>query len=57
LVKLRYFVGFSLEETAAALGLSPRSAGRLWAFSRAWQRHAIEIERGRRGQAEVRSAQ
>lgn len=45
LVKLRYFVGFSLEETAAALGLSPRSAGRLWAFARAWLRHAIEGER------------
>jgi len=50
LVKLRYFVGFSLEETAAALGLSPRSAGRLWAFARAWLRHAIESERvGPRG--------
>jgi RNA polymerase sigma factor (TIGR02999 family) len=45
LVKLRYFVGFSLEETAAALGLSPRSAGRLWAFARAWLRQAIESER------------
>jgi RNA polymerase sigma factor (TIGR02999 family) len=46
LVKLRYFVGFSLEETAAAMGLSPRSAGRLWAFARAWLRHALESERG-----------
>ena len=45
LVKLRYFVGFSLEETAMALGLSPRGAGRLWAFARAWLRHAIERER------------
>lgn len=45
LVKLRYFVGFSLEEAAAALGLSSRSAGRLWAFARAWLRQAIEGER------------
>jgi RNA polymerase sigma factor (TIGR02999 family) len=45
LVKLGYFVGFSLEESAAALGLSPRSAGRLWTFARAWLRHAIESER------------
>ena len=45
LVKLRYFVGFSLEETAAALGLSPRSAGRLWAFARAWLRCAVQGER------------
>ena len=42
LVKLRYFVGFSLEESAAALGLSPRSAGRLWSFARAWLRCAIQ---------------
>ena len=46
-VKLRYFVGFTLEETAAALGLAPRSAERVWAFARAWLRHAIENERAR----------
>lgn len=36
LVKLRYFAGFTLEETAAALGLSARTAKRDWAYARAW---------------------
>ena len=36
LVKLRYFVGFTLEETAAALDLSVRTAKRDWAYARAW---------------------
>jgi len=36
LVKLRYFAGLTLEETAAALGLSERTAKRDWAYSRAW---------------------
>jgi RNA polymerase sigma factor (TIGR02999 family) len=42
LVKLRYFVGMTLPETAEALGLSLRSAERLWTFSRAWLRDALE---------------
>lgn len=36
LVKLRYFAGLPLPEAAAILGLSTRSAARLWAFARAW---------------------
>ncbi len=36
LVKLRYFAGFTLEEAAAALGLSVRTARRDWAYARAW---------------------
>ena len=36
LVKLRYFVGMSNEEAAAALGISPRSAQSYWAHARAW---------------------
>ena len=35
-VKLRYFAGLSLEETARILGLSPRTADRRWAYARAW---------------------
>jgi RNA polymerase sigma factor (TIGR02999 family) len=35
-VKLRYFVGMSVEETAEALGISERTARRHWAFARAW---------------------
>jgi len=36
LVKLRYFAGLSLEETAACLGISPVTAKRYWAVARAW---------------------
>jgi RNA polymerase sigma factor (TIGR02999 family) len=35
-VKLRYFGGLTLEETAAALGLSVCTAKRDWAYARAW---------------------
>ncbi len=36
LVKLRYFVGMSIEEAASALGISERTAKRHWTYSRAW---------------------
>jgi RNA polymerase sigma factor (TIGR02999 family) len=36
LVKLRYFAGMSIPEAAAVLGVSPRTADFLWAYSRAW---------------------
>jgi DNA-directed RNA polymerase specialized sigma24 family protein len=36
LVKLHYFAGFTLEEVADILGISPRSAYRSWAYARAW---------------------
>jgi RNA polymerase sigma factor (TIGR02999 family) len=36
LVKLRYFVGLSIPEAAAALGLSESTAKRAWAYARAW---------------------
>ena len=35
-IKLRYLVGFSVEETAEALGLSPRTVNRHWDGGRAW---------------------
>ena len=35
-VRLRFYAGMSVEETAAALGISPRSVKRDWAFARAW---------------------
>src|SRR6185369_8222402 len=38
LVKLRYFVGLTMEEAAEALGLALRKTERLWAFARAWLR-------------------
>jgi RNA polymerase sigma factor (TIGR02999 family) len=36
LVKLKYFAGLSLAEAAEALGLPARTAGRRWAYARAW---------------------
>jgi RNA polymerase sigma factor (TIGR02999 family) len=35
-VQLRYFAGLSIPEAAKSLGVSPRTADRLWAFARAW---------------------
>ena len=36
LVKLRYFVGMTLEEAAEVLGISARTADNYWAHARAW---------------------
>lgn len=36
LVHLRYFVGLSNADAAKLLGISPRTADRVWAFARAW---------------------
>jgi RNA polymerase sigma factor (TIGR02999 family) len=41
LVKLRYFAGMTGSEAAAALGVSLRTANRLWAYARAWLRDAV----------------
>ncbi len=35
-VKLRFFVGFSIEETADALAVSSRTVNRLWTAARVW---------------------
>jgi RNA polymerase sigma factor (TIGR02999 family) len=40
-VKMRYFAGLSLEETAAALNISPATAKRRWAYARAWLYSAL----------------
>ena len=40
-VKLQYFVGMSVEETAEALGISERTTRRHWTFARAWLFDAI----------------
>ncbi|QGJ68933.1 RNA polymerase ECF-type sigma factor [Planctomycetales bacterium 10988] len=36
LVKLRYFAGLTIEETAEVLGISSRTVKRNWAYARAW---------------------
>ena len=36
LVQLRYFGGLSITDAAQVLGVSPRTAKRLWTFARAW---------------------
>ena len=41
LVKLRYFAGMTMEESAAALGIPLRTAERLWTYARAWLRRKI----------------
>lgn len=35
LVRLRFYAGLSVDEAAEALGMSPRSAARLWVYARA----------------------
>jgi RNA polymerase sigma factor (TIGR02999 family) len=41
LVKLRFFAGLSVEQAAAALGISRATADRYWRFARAWLFHEI----------------
>ena len=43
-VKLRYFVGFSFEETAEVLGISVPTAKRDWAYARAWLHQEIAAD-------------
>ncbi len=42
LVKLRYFVGMTLEEAAEVLGISARTADNYWAHARAWLFHELK---------------
>ena len=45
LVKLRYFAGLTLGETAEVLGLSTATAQRDWIYARAWLFRAISAAR------------
>jgi RNA polymerase sigma factor (TIGR02999 family) len=42
-VECRFFGGMSVEETAAALGISPRSVKRDWSFARAWLLREMQL--------------
>lgn len=41
LVKLRYFVGMTMEEAASALNVAPRTAERTWTYARVWLHREI----------------
>ena len=41
-VRLRFFAGLPLPEVAKLLGISPRTADRLWAYARAWLHQQIQ---------------
>jgi len=41
LVKLRYFVGMTMEEAATAMGLAKRTAEDLWTYARTWLHREI----------------
>ncbi len=43
-VKLRYFAGLSINQTAEVLGISTATADRHWAFARAWLCDAVTQE-------------
>jgi RNA polymerase sigma factor (TIGR02999 family) len=42
IVALRYFAGLSVEETAAALDISPATVKNEWKFARAWLYRALD---------------
>jgi len=41
-VKLRYFGGLTIEETAAAMNVSVRTVNRQWSYARAWLYRQLE---------------
>lgn len=41
IVELRFFGGLTIDETAAALEISPATVGREWASARAWLHHHL----------------
>jgi RNA polymerase sigma factor (TIGR02999 family) len=44
-VQLRFFAGLPFAEVAGLLGISPRTADRLWAYARAWLHQEIQGNR------------
>ena len=36
IVRMRFYVGLSIDETAAALGVNPRTVDREWKYAKAW---------------------
>ena len=44
IVQLRFYAGLSVDDTAAAMDLSPRTVDRRWKFARAWLYKELEQE-------------
>jgi RNA polymerase sigma factor (TIGR02999 family) len=44
IVECRFFAGMSIEETAAALGLSPATVKRDWSMAQAWLHREVQSE-------------
>lgn len=44
-VRLRFFAGLSVEQTAGAMGLSSATVDRRWSFARAWLYERLRAER------------
>jgi len=44
LVKLRYFVGLTIQQAAEVLGISEPTAKRYWTYARAWLYREIKAE-------------
>lgn len=42
-VRLRFYAGLSVEQTAEALSVSPRTVNREWTFARAWLHGALGV--------------
>ena len=43
LVKLRFFAGLTIRETAEALSISTSTADRYWTYSRAWLQREMSM--------------
>lgn len=41
-VELKVFAGFSIDETACALGISPKTVERDWTIAKAWLHDRLE---------------
>jgi RNA polymerase sigma factor (sigma-70 family) len=41
IVELRFFAGLNVEETAEAMGISPRTVKREWRLAKAWLNRAL----------------
>ncbi len=46
LIKLRFFGGLGLDAASEVVGVSPRTARRLWLFGQAWLRREMDILNG-----------